>query len=173
MGRGLGWVQQACLHAIGEYEAEGNELPTTYAIAATVYEVKPDEDGNHWVDDAQHVAVKRALGGLQRKGRIIGFRTQQAREPGYYHRTELCHHWMTEKRVQKFVKDTVERALKYQLKSFIDLAESVTNKMKGIGMKVPEQQWRGRWVAQTPGTRNGCAALPENEQASRGQRQKD
>jgi len=47
--------------------------PTTYTIAADIYQVKPDKDGNRWIADAQHGAVKRALEGLQRKGRITGF----------------------------------------------------------------------------------------------------
>ena len=84
MSRGLGWVQQACFEAICKREATKKDLwPTTYTVAADIYQVKPDKDGNRWIADAQHVAVKRALEGLQRKGRIIGFRDLlQARTPG-------------------------------------------------------------------------------------------
>jgi hypothetical protein len=82
------------LWVIRNYEDDG-ESPTTYNIATAVYQIKPDKDGNRWVSDAQHVAVKRALEGLQRKGRIIGFRAQRARDPARDGRTELCHHWMT------------------------------------------------------------------------------
>ena len=143
MSRGLGWVQQACLQVISEYEAEGDELPTTYSITAAVYEVKPDKNGNRWVNDAQHVAVKRALGGLQRKGRIIGFRTQRAVVPGVDGRPELCHHWMTERRAQKFVKDELMAAVESRHMGFrgnTDLADGVVKKMKAIGMKVlPER----------------------------------
>src|SRR5262249_49071524 len=104
MSRGLGWVQLACLHVIKRYEDKA-EWPTTYNIAAYVYQVKPDKHGNRWVNDAQHVAVKRALEGLQRQGRIIGFRTQRARDPGRDGRTELCHHWMTEKGLAKWLSE--------------------------------------------------------------------
>ena len=94
----------ACLYIIKRYEDKA-EWPTTYNIAAYVYQVKPDKDGNRWINDAQHVAVKRALEGLQRQGRIIGFRTGRARVPGIGpgcdRRTELCHHWMTEKGLAK------------------------------------------------------------------------
>jgi len=71
--------------------------PTTYTIAADIYQVKPDKDGNRWIADAQHGAVKRALEGLQRKGRITGFRDLlQARTPGIDGHGELAHIWMTE-----------------------------------------------------------------------------
>jgi hypothetical protein len=41
MGRGLGWVQTACLSHI-KGDEEDKEWPTTFDIAASVYEVKPD-----------------------------------------------------------------------------------------------------------------------------------
>jgi hypothetical protein len=97
MSRGPGWVQVACLRCIQKYEERG-ESPTTFNIAAEVYQVKPDKDGNRWISDAQHVAVKRALEGLRRQDRVIGFRTHQARDVARGDgRTELCHHWMTER----------------------------------------------------------------------------
>ena len=98
MSRGLGWVQQACFEAICKREATKKDLwPTTYTIAADIYQVKPDKDGNRWIADAQHRAVKRALEGLQRKGRITGFRDLlQARTPGIDGHGELAHIWMTE-----------------------------------------------------------------------------
>jgi hypothetical protein len=83
MSRGPGWVQVACLRCIQKYEERG-ESPTTFNIAAEVYQVKPDKDGNRWISDVQHV--------------IIGFRTHQARDAAHGDgRTELCHHWMTER----------------------------------------------------------------------------
>lgn len=71
MSRGLGWVQRECLLAIKRYEVIGKR-PTTFAIAAEIYRVDCDEDGNRWVNDAQHVATKRALAGLRRKGLVSG-----------------------------------------------------------------------------------------------------
>jgi hypothetical protein len=133
-------VQQACLRVITDYEADGDALPTTYNITADVYQVKPDQDGNRWVTDAQHAAVKRALEGLQRKARIIGF---------YPHTRDRCHVWMTEKRAQRFVKETMEEArcpylllgdVKY-LKSLSAIAytatfvESIEKKMRAVGMR--------------------------------------
>jgi hypothetical protein len=96
VSKGLGWTQQGCLQVIRRYEeAEGDKPrpPTTFEIAADVYQVAPDADGNRWVTDAQHVATKRALIGLRRKGYIIGFRTGMSRTDADG-RTELCHHWM-------------------------------------------------------------------------------
>jgi hypothetical protein len=111
MSRGLGWVQQAYLRVIREYEASGDEerlwqWPTTFNIAATVYQIKPDADGNRWVNDAQHVAVKRALKNLQRKGCIIGLRdTHHIRGPGDW-RIELAHIWMTETGLRRWQQRT-------------------------------------------------------------------
>jgi hypothetical protein len=80
--------------------------------------------------DAQHVAVKRALEGLQRQGRIIGFRTGRARVPGLGPgsdgRTELCHHWMTEKGLAKWI------AMGWADSEI----ERVLAKAKAIGMKL-------------------------------------
>jgi hypothetical protein len=141
MSRGLGWVQQTCLLVIREYEDDG-ELPTTYNIAATVYQVEPDKDGCRLVNDAQHVAVKRALEGLQRKGHIIGFRDAgRARIPGVDGRAELAHFWATEKGAQRFVDDTLKRArdvvrMGLNGESSAALAERVMKKMRTVGMKL-------------------------------------
>jgi hypothetical protein len=61
MSRGPGRVQNGCLSAIAICERKGGkgELPTTYDIVAHVYRLTRDEDGNYWITDAQHVAVKR------------------------------------------------------------------------------------------------------------------
>jgi hypothetical protein len=71
MSRGLGRVQRACLCVIDAWEEKG-KLPTTFDIAVEVYQIKPDAGGTHWVTAAQHVAVKRALEGLQRHRLVLG-----------------------------------------------------------------------------------------------------
>ena len=105
MSRGLGWVQRACLRIIGEHEAAGNS-PETFNIAAEVYQIARDKDGNRWLTDAQHAAVKRALAELRRQGCIVskrGFTDGRARwhtraEPSqealhcFYCRKPICGH---------------------------------------------------------------------------------
>jgi hypothetical protein len=71
MSAGLGYIQRGCLRVIEEYEAAGKR-PTTFNIAADVYRVRPDRDGNRMVSDAQHVATKRALASLRKKGLVSG-----------------------------------------------------------------------------------------------------
>jgi hypothetical protein len=140
MSRGPGWVQMACLWRIRKYE-EGDDWPTTYDIAAAVYQVKPDADGDRWISDAQHVAVKRALEGLQRTGLIIGFRAQRARVPGSDHRTELCHHWMTGKRLAEWL--AVQRkhaATAYRPEYFAKRADQIMRKAKAIGITLPSHK---------------------------------
>ena len=79
MSRGFGRVQWGCLLAIWWYERERKHPPTTFDIAAWVYKIKRDKTGDRLISDAQHVAVKRALEGLQRKGRVVGFRADSER----------------------------------------------------------------------------------------------
>jgi hypothetical protein len=138
----------ACLWIIRNYEEDGN-WPTTYDIAAAVYQIKPNKRGVRKISDAQHVAVKRALGGLQRKGQIIGFRAQRARipgsGPGSDGRTELCHHWMTAKRAAEWIADMRETAKRAQAhggdgERFIEQAERVRAKMRAIGMTLPSHK---------------------------------
>jgi len=78
MSRGYGRVQWGCLLAIYHREQSGKPLPSTFDIAADIYKIKTDKRGGS-ISDAQHVAVKRALAGLQRQGRVIGFRTETER----------------------------------------------------------------------------------------------
>jgi hypothetical protein len=148
MSRGLGRIQEGCLVAIWQYEREG-KLPTTYNITAEVYHVARDDDGNRLVSDAQHVAVKRALEGLQRQGKVIGFRTDSARDPGYDARTELCHHWMSERRANQWLaeqrKEINGRAPIHggsHRPEFLEYVGKriarVEQKMKAIGMKLDE-----------------------------------
>jgi hypothetical protein len=79
MSRGFGKVQWGCLLSIWNYERKGRASPTTFDIAVDIYKVERDENGDRPISDAQHVAVKRALAGLQRQGRVIGFRTDSER----------------------------------------------------------------------------------------------
>ena len=71
MSRGLGRIQRDCLRVIAKCQASGRQ-PTTFNIAAEVYRIKPDSDGNRMCNDAQHTAVKRALVSLRRKGLVSG-----------------------------------------------------------------------------------------------------
>jgi hypothetical protein len=105
MSRGFGKVQLACLAAIERHGA-----PTTFTIACDAYHIEPNEVGNRLCSDAQHVAVKRALEGLQRKGLIIGFReTTVARAPGDG-RVEQCHVWMTAEVFAHWLKTKAQEA---------------------------------------------------------------
>jgi hypothetical protein len=138
MSRGLGHVQNGCLVAIWQYERDG-ELPTTYTIAAEVYHVAPDEDGNRYVTDAQHVAVKRALAGLQRNGRIIGFRTQSRASWSDDGRTELAHHWMTPERARQWLREKMEEAREITRMGLnprfsLDQVERLRAKMRALGL---------------------------------------
>jgi hypothetical protein len=144
MSRGLGWVQRACLLVIDEYEQDGYEQiggnpPTTYNITASVFQVKPDEDGYRLVSDAQHVAVKRALENLQQKGRVIGFRGHwpRSRDDG---RAELCHHWMTERGLKRFLAEQIAhikqtRQMGFNPEGTVRLMTAVMHKAKTIGMR--------------------------------------
>jgi DNA topoisomerase IA len=141
--RGLGRVQQTCLQVISQREAKAKDFwPTTYDIAADIYQIEPDKDGNRWVTDAQHVAVKRALESLQRQGHLIGFRDLlQARIPGIHGRSELAHIWMTEKGLlrwlqfqDKTAKTTVNPAFRVVV---IQKARDIAKRAKGLGMTVP------------------------------------
>ena len=127
MSRGPGRVQNGCLSAIAICERKGGkgELPTTYDIVAHVYRLTRDEDSNYWITDAQHVAVKRALANLQRKGRVIGFRMPW--QPGdHYRQRHFC--WMSEKRAQQWMRDN-----KKEKPVWVD---HVREKMQAIGMEV-------------------------------------
>ena len=71
MSRGLGRIERDCLRVIEEYEAAGRK-PTTFNIAAQVYRVERNRRGNRMINEAQHVATKRALASLRRKGLVSG-----------------------------------------------------------------------------------------------------
>ena len=142
MSRGLGWVQQACFEVICKHEATKKGLwPTTYTIAADIYQVKPDKDGNRWVTDAQHVAVERALEGLQRKGHIIGFRDLlQARIEGIDGRRELAHIWMTDAGLARWLQAQAEVARTTLNPAFrvvvIQKAREIAKRAESLGLTV-------------------------------------
>jgi hypothetical protein len=91
MSRGLGRIQRECLRVIetwepifeeprsGTYRPWSHPHPTTYEIAAEVYRIEPDERGGRVISESQHIATKRALATLRRKGLIEGRQEQVAR----------------------------------------------------------------------------------------------
>jgi hypothetical protein len=132
MSRGLGWVQNKCISAIALAERKGGKgkPPDTYEIIAHVYQLDRDEDGSLWVTDAQHVAVKRALEGLQRKGMVIGFERMHC---GHDHdpddgRSNHAYCWMSAPRARQWIRE--------QGKSRDGLVKTFKAKMHAIGMKV-------------------------------------
>ena len=136
MSRGLGRVQWGCLTAIWRYERKG-DMPTTYDIAADVYHLTLDDA----ISDAQHVAVKRALEGLQRKGQIIGFHTHSRRGD----RSELCHHWMSPKGAQAYVDELRDNVECFRKNGFDPwwprmMLARFLRKAETIGMKLDENR---------------------------------
>src|SRR6267142_7115596 len=71
MSKGLGRIQRECLRVIESWEVAVKK-PTTFNIAAEVYQVRRDRHGNRMINDAQHVATKRALASLRHKGLVAG-----------------------------------------------------------------------------------------------------
>ena len=148
MGRGMGRVQRACLSTVDQYERDGR-WPTTFNIAAEVYAVPADEDGNRWVTEAQHVAVKRALRVLQRKGLLIGLRLGHRRSQSD-DRMELCYHWMTETGLAKYLAEQRGPHLRKAPEfwhwhpglspGMLEHVERIEGKARAIGMKVPSRQ---------------------------------
>ena len=96
MSKGLGRIQRECLRVIESYNVAGIE-PTTFNIVADVYEIKRDQQGNRMGSDAQHTAVKRALGSLRRAGLVTGKqdmgRAQRLDDGSYNGRAERCSLW--------------------------------------------------------------------------------
>ena len=133
MSAGPGWVQMACLWRIQKYEERG-ESPTTFNIAAEVYQVKPDKDGNRYVTDAQHVAVNSSP--LSAKADDAAFALTPSDG-----RTELCHHWMTEKGLAKWLATerkyaAVLAAMGVTPQRSTEYADRIAKKAKAIGMKL-------------------------------------
>ena len=110
MSRGLGRVQNRCLSAIALRERRGSKAksPDTFEIIAFVYQLDRDGNGDFTYTDAQHVAVKRALAGLRRKGMVIGVDRQYCRpliDRADDGRTDRGYCWMSEKRAQQFLRE--------------------------------------------------------------------
>jgi hypothetical protein len=106
MSRGYGRVQNGCQAAIYHAERAGEPPPTTYDIAAEVYHVERDDDGYRSVSDAQHVAVKRALAGLERQGKVIGLAWRYCRDdPHGDYRSMWTYCWFSERGAQRWVRE--------------------------------------------------------------------
>ena len=139
MRRGPGWVRASSLLAIRQYEDEGVQWPTTYTIAADVYQIAPDADGNRLVSDTQHVAVKRALASLQRKGLIIGFRDPALSRQGI---ESQCYIWMTETGLSRWIEYRknhaafVARGHPERAEWIINQTAAVIARAREAGMKV-------------------------------------
>jgi hypothetical protein len=131
MSRGLGRVQNRCISAIAIHESKGGRASkgapplTTYDIAAFVYGLNDDDA----ISDAQHVAVKRALEGLQRKGMVIGFERMHCGHDYdlYDGRSNHAYCWMSEGRARQWIRE--------QSKGRAGLVATFKAKMLEIGMK--------------------------------------
>jgi hypothetical protein len=64
MPTGLGWLQRECLRVIELYEADG-KTPTTRDIAAIVYRVKRDREGQPLISKAEYFLIRHALTALK------------------------------------------------------------------------------------------------------------
>jgi hypothetical protein len=87
------------LDVINKYEAKG-EPPLTMEIAAEVFDIKFGANGDQLVNDAQHVAVKRALEGLRRKGLVVSRTVNRLRGYGL--------EWSTPEYAREFARQTAE-----------------------------------------------------------------
>jgi len=127
VSRGYGRVQWGCLTAIWHSERAGKPPPTTYDIAADVYHVETDDDGYRYVSDAQHVAVKRALAGLQRQGKVIGLAWRFCRDDHHFgdYRSAWGYCWFSERGAQRWVHAAQRKR---------PSAETFKRKMRAIGM---------------------------------------
>ena len=149
MGHGTGRVQAACMRSIRLREDAGARWPSTYTIVADVFQIERDADGNRLCSDTQHGEVKRALASLQRKGLIIGFRdTSHTRGPGDG-RIELCHIWMTEAGLARWLaRQQAEADAAHSKKPAFaaDVAARamvIARRAKAMGMSLPEDAREG------------------------------
>jgi hypothetical protein len=127
MSRGYGRVQNGCQAAIDDAERAGEPPPTTYDIAADVYRVERDDDGYRYVSDAQHVAVKRALAGLERQGKVIGLAWRYCRDEWFDdYRSLWVRCWFSERGAQRWVREQDPK--RESVKTF-------KARMRAIGMK--------------------------------------
>ena len=130
MSRGLGAVQLGCLASIAKHEGAFNpkaersigDWPTTFTIAYDVYAVKSDRHGDRMCSEAQHVAVKRALSGLQRMGKIIGVRNTNYIDPGTGHAMRGSI-WMTRAGLLHYLRWQNEEASRFTEEETVAVAE--------------------------------------------------
>jgi len=71
MPTGLGWLQRECLRVIELYEADG-KTPTTRDIAAIVYRVKRDREGQPLISKAEYFLIRHALTALRSRQLVKG-----------------------------------------------------------------------------------------------------
>jgi hypothetical protein len=104
MSRGLGRIQRDVLTLI-----EGStESLDTYVITRLVYGIKPDETGCHLLTEAQIVAVRRALRGLAKAGKIARFGRRNTKMDDGSRVMLNREHWVTP---EKAAKEELEAAL--------------------------------------------------------------
>jgi hypothetical protein len=65
MSRGPGRIERELVSILNSQSGYSD----AFALAAAVYHVQPDKDGNITLNDAQLVSVRRALNSLQRAGK--------------------------------------------------------------------------------------------------------
>ena len=80
MTRGLGKLQRDLLEIL----EESTEKLSTITLAAIAYRVQPDEIGFRGINDAQHVAVRRALRGLYKRGLVTELGRRRHRDNRRY-----------------------------------------------------------------------------------------
>ena len=95
MSCGLGRIERACIEAIHHREEACESPPTTFTVACDADGVQPDDGGNRLCSAAQHVAVKRALAGLRRKGLVTSLRDTTRARSIYDGRAQTCCLWMS------------------------------------------------------------------------------
>ena len=120
-------MQNGCLMAIYGCERDGKPPPTTFDVITAVYRIKVDDDGNFGYFLAQHVAVKRALEGLRRKGKVIGLIRRICRNDYVYDgRSQRVLCWMTERGARQWIQNSKQRA---------ELVKALKAEMRKIDMQ--------------------------------------
>jgi hypothetical protein len=71
MPRRLGWIQLECLRVIKLYEADGKR-PTTRDVAAVVYRVRRNSEGQPVISEAQLASTREALSALRSRQLVAG-----------------------------------------------------------------------------------------------------
>ena len=97
------------------------DWPTTFTIAYDVYAVKSDRHGDRMCSEAQHVAVKRALSGLQRMERSSAFAIRLHRSgTGHAMRGSI---WMTRAGLLHYLRWQNEEASRFTEEETVAVAE--------------------------------------------------